>query len=77
MITKLTLEQKFTMILATKMKREYTDSDIAAFTDEELSEFKEWVAKINEDAEEKIWKKKRAQRAAKSYPEKIDINAAE
>ena len=59
----MTLEQKFTFLLAKKLQGGDVKLEMDTLTKEELIEFKKWVAKKKEIAEEEIWKKKQAQRA--------------
>jgi len=63
MFGKMTLEQKFTFLLAKKLKGGDVKPEMDTLSKEELILFKEWVAKKKEGAEEKIWKKKQALRA--------------
>ena len=65
MFDKMTLEQKFTFLLATKLQGGDVKPEMDTLSEEELLQFREWVAKKKEGAEEEIWKKKRAQRAEK------------
>ena len=60
---KMTLEQKFTFLLAKKLKGGDVKPEMDTLSKEELLQFKEWIAKKKEGAEEEIWKKKQAQRA--------------
>ncbi len=64
MCAELTLEQKFTFLLAKKLKGKDVKPEMDTLSEEELLLFKEWVAKKKEAAEMEIWKKKQAQRAA-------------
>lgn len=59
----MTLEQKFTFLLAKKLKGGDVKPEMDTLTKEELIEFRKWVAKKKESAEEEIWKKNQAQRA--------------
>ena len=63
MFETMTLKQKFTFLLATKLKGGDVKSEMDTLSKEELLQFKEWIAKKKEGAEEEIWKKKQAQRA--------------
>lgn len=63
MSTEMTLEQKFTFLLAKKLKGGDVKPEMDTLSKEELMLFKEWVAKKREGAEEKIWKEKQTQRA--------------
>ena len=63
MFDKMTLEQKFTFLLAKKLKGGDVKSEMDMLSREELMLFKEWVTKKREGAEEKIWKEKQALRA--------------
>lgn len=65
MFEKMTLEQKFTLLLATKLQGGNVKPEMDTLSKEELLQFKEWLAKKREGAEEEIWKKKQAQRAEK------------
>ncbi len=63
MSTKITLEQKFTYLLAKKLKGKDVKPEMDTLSEQELIEFKKWVAKKKEAAEFEIWQKSRAQRA--------------
>jgi len=65
MSTEMTLEQKFTFLLAKKLKGGDVKPEMGTLSEEELILFKEWVAKKKEGAEEEIWKEKQVQRAKK------------
>jgi len=54
MFDKMTLEQKFTFLLAKKLKGGDVKSEMDMLSREELMLFKEWVTKKREGAEEKI-----------------------
>ena len=62
-MSEMTLEQKFTFLLAKKLKGGDVKPEMDTLTKEELIEFRKWVAKKKESAEEEIWKKNQAQRA--------------
>jgi hypothetical protein len=63
MTVKLTLEQKFTYLLAKKLKGKDVKQEMNTLTEKELLEFKKWVAKKKESAEFEIWKKRTQLRA--------------
>jgi len=62
----MTLEQKFTFLLAKKLKGGDVKPEMDTLSEEELLQFKKWIAIKQETAEEEIWKKKQAERAADS-----------
>ncbi len=85
-LPKITLEQfknyslndKFNFILAKKLEGYDISPEKDALSKDELIQFKEWISKKKEDAEEKIWKKKQADRAASSdMREEIKFNTGE
>lgn len=59
----MTLEQKFTFLLAKKLRGKDVKLEMDTLSKEELIRFKEWVAEKKESAEYEIWKRKQAQRA--------------
>ena len=63
MTTKMTLEQKFTFLLAKKLKGGDVKIEMDTLSKEELLQFKKWVAKKKEGAEVDIWKGKQEKRA--------------
>jgi hypothetical protein len=63
MFSEMTLKQKFTFLLATKLQGGDVKSEMDTLSKDELLQFKEWIAKKKEGAEEEIWKKKQVQRA--------------
>jgi hypothetical protein len=63
MSSEMTSEQKFTFLLAKKLQGGDVKLEMSTLSKEELIEFKKWVAKKKEGAEEEIWKTKQSQRA--------------
>lgn len=63
MSVEMSLEKKFTFLLAKKLKGGDVKPEMDTLSKEELILFKKWIAKKKEGAEEKIWKKKQAQRS--------------
>jgi hypothetical protein len=63
MATKMTLEQKFTFLLAKKLRGKDVKPEMDTLSEADLIRFKEWVAEKKESAEYEIWKRKQAERA--------------
>ena len=59
----MTLEQKFTFLLAKKLKGKDVTPEMNTLSEVELQQFKKWVAEKKKSAEYEIWKRKQAQRA--------------
>ena len=59
----MTLEQKFTYLLAKKLRGKDVKPEMDTLSEEEMLQFKEWVAVKKNAAGYEIWKKKQAQRA--------------